>query len=180
MEIRSNIPLLEEILAEYKDVIGEDFRSYKNHVYRVVNFCLRLKQDTDNEQEERIIIAACFHDLGIWANDTFDYLQPSIVLAKEYLKRRNLEKWSVEIELMIDTHHKIRKYEDDNHPLVEVFRKADLIDVSLGMVKFSLSTDFIGNIKITFPNSGFHKRLIQLTVRELFRNPLKPLPMIRW
>ena len=50
MEVRSNIPLLEEILAEYKNVIGEDFRPYKNHVYRVVNFCLQLKQNIDKDQ----------------------------------------------------------------------------------------------------------------------------------
>jgi len=178
--MKSNIPLLEEILAEYKDVVGEDFQPYKNHVYRVVNFCFQLKQDVDAEQEEKIIIAACFHDLGIWTNDTVDYLQPSIVLAKEYLKRRHLEEWSVEIELMIDMHHKFRKYADDNHPLVELFRRADLVDVSLGIVKFSLSTDYIKNVKIEFPNAGFHKKLIKLTIREFFRNPLKPLPMMRW
>jgi small-conductance mechanosensitive channel len=178
--MKSNIPLLEEILAKYKDVVGEDFQPYKNHVYRIVNFCFQLKQDVDAEQEEKIIIAACFHDLGIWTNDTVDYLQPSIVLAKEYLKRRNLEEWSVEIELMIDMHHKFRKYADDNHPLVELFRRADLVDVSLGIVKFSLSTDYIKNVKIEFPNAGFHKRLIQLTIREFFRNPLKPLPMMKW
>lgn len=62
-----------------------------------------------DEQKERIIIAACFHDLGIWINDTFDYLQPSIGLAKAYLKQRNLKQWSVEVELMIDLHHKFRK-----------------------------------------------------------------------
>ena len=156
------------------------FNGIAIHVYRVVNFCLHLKQDIDNEQEEKIIIAACFHDLGIWTNNTFDYLQPSVVLAKEYLKRRNFEKWSVEIELMIDNHHKIRKYEDNNHPLVDVFRKADLVDVSLGIVKFGLPTDYIANVKSKFPNSGFHKRMTQLTVREFFRNPLKPLPVMKW
>ncbi|HIE02259.1 MAG TPA: HD domain-containing protein [Thiotrichaceae bacterium] len=178
--MKSHIPLLEEILAEYKDVVGDDFQPYKNHVYRVVNFCFQLKQDVDDEQAERIIIAGCFHDLGIWTDNTVDYLQPSIVLAKEYLKRRNLDEWSVEIELMIDMHHKFRKYADNNHPLVELFRRADLVDVSLGRVKFSLSTDYIGKIKKAFPNSGFHKKLIQLTIRAFFKNPLKPLPMMKW
>ena len=180
MKIDSNIPLLEEILADYKDVIGGDFQSYKNHVYRVVNFCFLLKPDIDDEQKKRIVIAACFHDLGIWTNDTFDYLQPSIVLAKEYLKQRNLEQWSVEIELMIDLHHKFRKAEDDAHPLVELFRKADWVDVSLGIVKFNLSKDDIRDVKDIFPNAGFHTRLIQLTIREFYRNPLKPLPMMKW
>lgn len=179
MEIRSNIPLLEEILAEYKNVIGEDFIPYKNHVYRVVNFCMALHHNKE-EEREKIIIAGCFHDLGIWTNDTVDYLQPSILLAKEYLKGRDLEQWFIEIELMIDMHHKIRKYEDNNYPLVELFRRADLVDVSLGLVQWGLPKDYIRNIKTKFPNSGFHKRLLQLEVRWLFRHPLNPLPMMRW
>jgi hypothetical protein len=48
--------------------------------------------------------------MEIWTDDTVNYLQPFIGLAKEYLKRRNLEEWSVEIELMIDLHRKFRKY----------------------------------------------------------------------
>jgi len=180
MKIRSNIFLLEKILAEYKDVVGDDFKPYKYHVYRVVNFCFQLKQDIDDEQEEKIIIAACFHDLGIWTNNTFDYLQPSIALAKEYLTQRNLDKWFGEIELMIDFHHKFRKYNDNNHSLVEIFRRADLIDVSLGLVKFSLPAEYIENIKNKFPNSGFHKKITQLAIREFFRNPSNPLPMVKW
>jgi len=74
--------LLEKIIAEYKVVIGDNFQPYKNHVYQVVHFGFQLKQDVDDEQEERIIIVACFHDLEIWTNDTVDYLQPSIVLAR--------------------------------------------------------------------------------------------------
>ncbi len=180
MRIDSNIALIEDILAKYKDVIREDFLPYKNHVYRVIHFCFLLKQDLDAEQREKVIIAAGFHDLGIWTNDTLDYLPPSVICAKEYLKQRNLEQWSVEIALMIDLHHKLTPVEDDHHPLVEVFRRADLIDVALGTVKFGLPKDDIENVRSKFPNSGFHKRLTQLAVRELFRNPLKPFPFVKW
>jgi hypothetical protein len=179
MLIEERIPLLEEILNEWKKEIGKDYQAYKNHVYRVVQFCLAL-HNSNEEEREKIIVAACFHDLGIWTNDTVDYLPPSILLAKEYLKGRNLEHWFIEIELMIDMHHKFRKYEVNNYPLVEVFRRADLVDVSLGVVKWGLPKDYIRNIKTKFPNSGFHKRLNQLAVRWFFRHPLNPLPFMKW
>ncbi len=64
--------------------------------------------------------------------------------------------------------------------MAEVFRKADWVDVSLGFIKFGLSPVEIKEISNKFPNSGFHARLLQLTMRELVRNPLNPLPMMKW
>lgn len=180
MKILSRIPLLEEILAKYQQTIGDDFIPYRNHVCRVVNFCFQLKKDMDDEQKEKVIIAGVFHDLGIWTEDTLDYLPPSVSMANAYLQRRNLLNWTVEIELMINLHHKLSKYADDANPLVEVFRRADLVDLSLGMVKFGLSPDIIANIKAMFPNAGFHKRLTQLAAREFYRHPFRPLPFLKW
>ena len=129
MQIESRLPLLEEILEQWRSEIGNDYVGYKNHVYRMVHFCFALR-DCNDEERQKIIIAGCFHDLGIWSDHTVDYLPPSVALAKDYLKEKNLESWIPEIDLMIDIHHKIRKYRDDRYPLVEVFRKADLVDVS--------------------------------------------------
>ncbi len=179
MAIEERIPLLEEILEEWKEQIGKDYRAYRNHVYRVVHFCLAL-HDSDEEERERIVIAGGFHDLGIWTDDTLDYIPPSVVLAREYLERRDLAHWSAEIEPMIDLHHRIRKYEDRDHPLVEVFRRADLVDVSLGMVRWGLPKDYVREVRGAFPNSGFHKRLNQLAVGWFFKHPLNPLPFLKW
>lgn len=74
--------IIEELFAAYSDVLGNDMEKYKNHVYRIFNYSLYLSK---NEEAEKYAIAAFFHDIGIWTNHTFDYLQPSIALAKEYL-----------------------------------------------------------------------------------------------
>jgi hypothetical protein len=179
MVIEERIPLLEDILGQWKKEIGVDFQAYKNHVYRMVHFCLAM-HPVDEEGREKIITAGCFHDLGIWTSHTLDYLPPSILLAKEYLTQRGLASWFGEIELMIDMHHKFRKYEDNNYPLVDVFRRGDLVDVSLGWVTSGVPEDYIKNVKAVFPNSGFHKRLLQLAVGWFFRHPLNPAPMMKW
>lgn len=177
MAIENRIPLLEDILDEWKESIGDDFSGYKNHVYRMINFCF-AQQDFKTEEREKIIIAGCFHDIGIWTGDTFDYLPPSIIRAKEYLTQNNLDAWIPEIELMIDTHHKLRPYRDNR--LVEVFRKGDLVDFSLGLVKCGLPKTYIKDVKNQFPNAGFHKFLVKLASGWICRHPLNPIPVLKW
>lgn len=187
MAIEEQITLLEEILGKWKDKIGADYAGYKNHVYRMVNFCFALHgsnpeaaPQADHEAREKIIIAGCFHDLGIWAGNTFDYLPPSVALAKEYLRQHNLTQWMPEIELMIAMHHKLNKFQDARYPLVELFRKGDLVDFSLGIVKCGLPNVYIKSVKNTFPNAGFHKRLVLLELGWFSRHPLHPAPVFKW
>jgi len=179
MKVEKNIQLIEEILSNWKTEIGDDFDSYKNHVYRMLNFCFAL-HDFDEEARTKLIIAACFHDIGIWTAVTFDYLPPSILLAKDYLQKNNLESWTSEIELMIDTHHKIGKYEDAQNPSIEVFRQGDLVDFSLGFVKCGLPKTYVKTVKNQFPNAGFHKCLARLASRWLLKHPLNPIPVLKW
>ena len=81
---------------------------------------------------------------------------------------------------MIDMHHKLRKYQDDRYPLVEVFRRGDLVDFSLGVVKWGLPKSYIQSVKDQFPNAGFHKRLAQLAGGWFVRHPLSPPPFMKW
>lgn len=179
MTIEERIPLLEEILGNWKNEIGNEYAGYKNHVYRMIHFCF-AQRDFDDEEREKIIIAGCFHDLGIWSDKTFDYLPPSVALAKEYLTRSDLERWIPEIEPMIETHHKLRKYQDNQNSLIEVFRKGDLVDFSLGFVKCGLPKSYIKSVKNRFPNAGFHKTLARLAGGWFCRHPLNPLPVLKW
>ncbi len=179
MVIEEHLPLVDEILEKWKNELGQDYPGYKNHVYRMIHFCFAL-HNCNNEDREKISIAGCFHDLGIWANNTLDYLPPSMALAKEYLKYNSFERWIPEIELMIDMHHKLRKYQDDRFPLIEVFRKGDSVDFSLGLVKMGLPKTYLKSVKKHFPNAGFHKRLTQLAWVWFFKHPLNPLPFMKW
>jgi len=179
MEIEASLPLLEEILGRWDKELGKDGPGYKHHVYRIVHFCLALRE-CNAEDREKIVIAGCFHDLGIWASGTIDYLPPSIALAKAYLAQTGRKAWTNEIELMIDMHHKLRQYRNDRYPLVELFRRADLVDVSLGLLKWGLPGNYVKNVKARFPNAGFHKRLTQLAGLCFARHPLSPPPFMKW
>jgi len=143
-----------------------------------LHFCFYLGKPTEEEQK-KLIIAAAFHDIGIWSAGTVDYLPPSIEAAMQYLVTQGLESWCDEVALMIDMHHKLRSYKG-SYPLVELFRKGDLIDFSLGAVKHGVTKEYIGQVKKYFPNEGFHKLLMRLTWSRLKSHPLNPLPMMKW
>ena len=177
--IEPNIPLLEEILGLWQDTIGKDYEGYKNHVYRMIHFCFALR-DCTAEERDKIIIAGCFHDIGIWTDRTVDYIPPSIPPTQAYLSSKQLDHWSDEIILMIREHHKIRPYQDTTYPLVEVFRKGDLVDFSLGLVNFGLPKAYINEVKAQFPNAGFHRNLANLATQWFIEHPLNPAPMMKW
>ena len=171
--------LLEGILVQWKDVIGPAFEGYKNHVYRMAIFCMAL-HPCNAEEQEKIVIAACFHDIGIWTGNTIDYIPPSLPPAMEYLELRGLGHWSKEIELMISEHHKLTKYQNEKYPLVEIFRRGDLVDFSLGLFKAGLSPSYIDAFHDRSPNAGFHKNLVRLAARWFVKHPLNPAPMMKW
>jgi hypothetical protein len=178
-EIEGHIPLLEGILHTWKDSIGPDFDGYKNHAYRMAHFCFAL-HDCSEDERQKVAIAAGFHDLGIWSARTVDYLPPSIAGAADYLKRNDLANWSVEIARMIDEHHKLRPNRDPDYPLVEVFRRADLVDVSLGLVTFGVPRSYIRRVQRQFPDAGFHWRLVRLLGEWFSRHPASPPPFFKW
>ena len=178
MKMHQQAPLLDALLESWRAPLGRDYEAYRNHCYRVLNFCVAFSGDSP-ESLSKVSIAAAFHDLGIWANRTFDYLGPSRQLAREHLARTNLHAWSEEVEAMIEHHHKIRAYRARPEWLVEPFRRADWIDVSRGTLKFGLPGAFVAEIQSRFPNTGFHRRLLALARQRVRTHPLSPLPMMR-
>ncbi|MET0243328.1 MAG: hypothetical protein ABW174_07665, partial [Flavitalea sp.] len=80
---------------------------------------------------------------------------------------------------MIQWHHKTTGYSGIYEKTVNTFRKADLVDVSLGFRKFGMQRARLKDITKTYPRLGFHKFLIRRLISNLFRHPLRPLPMFR-
>ncbi|NTV99174.1 MAG: HD domain-containing protein, partial [Chlorobiaceae bacterium] len=151
---------------------------YRNHCLRVFNFTKALAGESW-DAPEKTAVAAYFHDYGIWAERTFDYLLPSQKHAARYLREKGLEGWIDEITEVIEWHHKITPYKANPSWLVEPFRKADWIDITGGMLRFRLPDGFVTDVMDAFPIDGFHKMLVKLTVARLKSHPFNPLPMMK-
>jgi HD domain len=175
----TSLPTINEVLESHASELGHDLNGYRNHVYRVVNLCLAIVGDRPIELE-KIAVAAVFHDLGIWTDHTFDYIAPSVAIAREYLTTRGMADWIPEIEAVIVNHHKVTTSPGNPPLLVESFRRADWIDVTWGLRRFGLRRTFIAAVATRWPDAGFHRRLVELTIDRWWKHPLNPLPMVKW
>jgi hypothetical protein len=103
-----------------------------------------------------------------------------VAIARDHLAARRMADWIPEIEAMIEDHHKITTSRADPQLLVESFRRADWIDVTRGLRRFGLPRSFIADVAATWPDAGFHRRLVELTIDRWWKHPLNPLPMVKW
>ena len=168
---------IDPILNSFKKDLGKDFEQYRNHVYRVFNFAIPF---VNSEREIEILsIGAAFHDLGIWTGKTFDYLEPSIELVRKYADIHHLNSDMVdEIEILINEHHKLTRIKTS--VLAEIFRQADLVDLSLGLIRCGREKRVIKRVRKAFPNKGFHFYLLKLFLLHFIKHPLNPLPMYQF
>ena len=135
--ILTSVPTIDEVLQDHASDLGHDFIAYRNHAYRVLNLCAVIVKG--GVELEKLAVATVFHDLGIWTNKTFDYIAPSIALAREYLTGHGRVAWIAGVEGMIADHHKITPSHAHHDSLMEPFRRADWIDVTRGLRTFGVS-----------------------------------------
>jgi hypothetical protein len=175
-EIVRSLPLAEEILEAHRHrAHGDDagYDAYKAHVYRVVNFARVLTPDGP-DRDDKLAIAAAFHDLA--AFDTLDYLVPSIEAQDAWLRQTGRDAWSDELALVVAEHHRLSGYGPTRPyaPLVEAVRRADLVDVSQGLIRFGIPGSYVKDVRATFDASVFFKRVIPMGTLRAIRNRQQP------
>ena len=161
IEIKSERPLVEELLARYENTIGEDFLGYRNHVYRTITYAMHFLE-RDIEVESLVETAFVYHDIGLWTDSELAYLEPSEAIA---LSDNNKYGWGLDAEALrgaIHWHHKIFPYKGPHERVIEACRKADWIDASKGIIRKGLSREAIKKVEAEFPNFGFHDTLLRL------------------
>lgn len=168
--------LIEEVLDAHAPLLGRDFSGYRGHVYRTFNYACAFAGYPADPSE--LAVAAVFHDLGIWSSNTFDYVEPSSRAALAYARSRFPALDQTALRTIIESHHKLRPCR--GHAAAEALRRADLADLSFGLIRFGLSSGLVADVRRAFPNAGFHACLWRIGWRWALRHPLRPLPMLRW
>lgn len=172
-------PLVDEILdANAALARGQEraYEGYRNHAHRVHNF-VRAIEPLSAEDEEKVAIAAAFHDL--YALEGLDYLEPSIEAAGRFLVQTGRESWDLEVALMIAHHHRVRPYRGEHARLVDAFRRADWNEVSLGRLG-GVPREVRRAADAEFPAGAFIQKAIpKLTADWIRHHPLRPAPIFR-
>ncbi len=177
--------LIDELLDARRSVFGGAesepvFVGYRNHTYHMLNFA-RQWVDPTPEREEKIAIAAVFHDIAAWPGGNLGYLSPSADQADAYLDQIGRSDWKPEMRLMIELHHKITAYKGRNQEWVEPIRRADWCDVSFATMRFGLPKAFVSEVRAAFPLDPFYpSHVYKATFKWMLRHPLNPIPILRW
>lgn len=153
------------------------FEGYRNHAHRVYNFA-RSISSLSPEDEDKVAIAAAFHDLCVF--DGLDYLEPSIEEAATYLRETGREQWDREVALMIAFHHRVRAYRGQHAGLVEAFRRADWNEFTMGVVRGGIPRGVRNAADAELPVTDFvPKAILRLALAWLLRHPRRPAPVFR-
>lgn len=172
--------LAEEILAGHSDHARGDevgYAGYRGHVYRVLNFARALVPDGD-DRDDKLAIAAAFHDLDVFG--ALDYLAPSIRAQDIWLRETGRQEWAPELAVVIAEHHRLATYRGGHARLAEAFRRADLLDVSQGLIRSGIPREYVRAVRAAFDVGAFFSRVVpRSAARNLLRHPLDPLPILR-
>ena len=174
-------PVLDAILEEHRDALGEHRVGYRNHCLTVYNL-VRASGPLDGDEDTAIAIACAFHDLALWTDDRMDYLEPSIDRARAWARVHGHEALVPLVDELILEHHKVTTASlSDRHPLVRRFRDADWSAFTFGWIPLDRFRPHRRAIASAFPDAGFHAFLTRRALRHLRSGGLRdPLPMFRW
>lgn len=171
---------VESRLLPWRAAMGADHDRYVSHVLRVLHFSQALAPADFAAHEHGVVAAAAFHDLGLWSHVTLDYLEPSARLCLEDTASPDGAGEQALITALIQNHHKLLPYRGPDRELVEAFRKADLADLSLGLMRGGIGRRLVRAVRQRLPGLGFHRMLGRRFAGWAARHPTRPAPMLKW
>jgi hypothetical protein len=172
-------PVAEALLEGWRARLGPAHHAYANHAHRVFHLARRLGA-LDASLDEPLAITAAFHDVGIWLDDTFEYLAPSAARAAAHVQTVGHPEWAAMVTAAIEAHHKVTPWNGPNAAFVNAFRRADWLDVAMFALPTVLPRPFLRDLVRVFPRAGFHGRIVRIGLAWARRHPTRPLPMLRW
>lgn len=169
-----------EALAALRKATGESDGPMERHGLRTFLIADRLATARDLEVDrELLLVAGLVHDIGIY--DSFSaggvYVREGAEFASEMLRRQGWEEQRIKLcSDAIERHHELRSQWEQGAE-VELIRRADLIEVSAGRVRFGLSREWVQDLFRSVPRTGFYRDLGRLIRHTLRHRPLT-LPQI--
>jgi hypothetical protein len=179
-EILASHPLVDEIFAAHREhAHGDDagYEGYRGHAYRLLNLARAIAPDED-DRDDKLAIAAAFHDLDAFSS--LDYLASSIRAQDAWLEATGRSSWSDELAVVVAEHHRLTPYRGPHATLAEAFRRADLADLSQGLVVSGIPRAHVRAVRRAFDVGPFFTRVVpRAIVRNAVRHPLDPVPILR-
>lgn len=164
-----------EALERLRSVCGESDGAMERHGLRCYLICERMAAQLGTDVDrEVLLVAGLLHDIGLYdgASSGGVYVSDGKEYAAELLVGR--EGWNAErIRLCLDAierHHELRSQRAAGTE-VELLRRADLVELSRGLVNFGLDRDGLGDLWRSVPRDGVYREIGSMVVKALRERP---------
>jgi predicted hydrolase (HD superfamily) len=163
-------------LEKLREITGEAASPMERHGLRVFLIADRLATAREAEVDrEVLLIAGLLHDVGLYdeASHGGVYVSEGAEFTAELLREQG---WSEDrIRLCFDAierHHEIRP-QWNRGTEVEVIRRADLVDLTTGVVTFGLAREWLRDLFKSVPRDGTYATIGREVASQLIHRPLK-------
>lgn len=164
-----------DALERVRGMTGEADGPMERHGVRCYLICLRLADRAGlRVDEEVLLVAGLLHDMGLYdgASRGGVYVTDGRRYAEEMLERR--VGWSPDrIRLCgeaIERHHELRSQWDAGAE-VELMRRADLIEVSSGLVDHGAGRGWLRGLWSAVPRDGIYVEVGRMVGKALLERP---------
>jgi hypothetical protein len=169
-----------DALAAVREATGEESGAMERHGLRVFLIASKMAEHRGDEVDrEVLLVAGLLHDLGLYDSISRGgvYVSDGAEFARDLVREHG---WSEERATLcanaIERHHEVRPQWGAGAE-VELARRADLVDVSAGVVRFGLPRSWLRDLFSAVSRDGTYAEIARLVGHTLRERPLT-LPRI--
>jgi len=163
-------------LKRLREITGQTGGPMERHGLRVFLVADQLATARQEEVDrEVLLIAGLLHDIGLYdeASHGGVYVTEGAEFTAELLRRQGWDEQRIRLCFdAIERHHEARS-QWDHGAEVEFIRRADLVDLSSGLVGFGLSREWIRDLFRSVPRDGTYATIGFEVAKQLAHRPLK-------
>jgi hypothetical protein len=163
-------------LARLREITGETRGPMERHGLRVFLIADRLataRQATVDR--EVLLIAGLLHDIGLYdeASHGGVYVREGAEFTADLLAKQGWDQDRIRLCFdAIERHHELRS-QWERGTEVELIRRADLVDLTSGLVRFELSREWLRDLFRSVPRDGTYPTIGREVARQLIHQPLQ-------
>jgi predicted hydrolase (HD superfamily) len=162
-------------LEALRNATGESGGPMERHGLRVFLIADRMATAREVEVDrEVLLIAGLLHDVGLYdaASKGGVYVKDGAEFTADMLRERGWEEERIRLCFdAVERHHELRG-QWDRGPEVELIRRADLCDVTSGLVRFGLSREWLRDLFGSVSRDGTYRTIGFEVARVLRHRPL--------
>jgi predicted hydrolase (HD superfamily) len=163
-------------LNRLRDITGETRGPMERHGLRVFLIADRLATAREAQVDrEVLLIAGLLHDIGLYdeASHGGVYVKEGAEFTADLLQAQDWDEGRIRLCFdAIERHHELRS-QWDRGAEVEMIRRADLVDLSSGLVSFGLTREWLHDLFESVPRDGTYGTIGREVGKQLLHRPLK-------